>query len=70
MSGIAKDMPTLASFLDALKSDPDVAAAWVGNAQKSKFGTADVYVFTLNAQLSSGARGHRFEQFFGRPACK
>jgi hypothetical protein len=70
MTGIAKDFPTLASFLDALKDVKSVQTVWLTSAQKSKFGTTDMLTFQITAALDKGARGHRLEEFFKEPSCK
>ena len=74
MSGIAKDMPALAGFLDNLETigdakDPDVAAVTLTTAQKSKFGDKDVITFTMTANLASGARSDRLQTYFEGALC-
>jgi type IV pilus assembly protein PilM len=75
MSGIAKDVPALAAFLDNLAiagdaKNPTVTGVTLATAQKAKFGDADVITFTVNATLASGARSDRLQTFFEGALCK
>jgi hypothetical protein len=75
MSGIAKDLPALAAFLDNLAvagdaKNPAVTGVALATAQKAKFGDADVVTFTVNAILASGARSDRLHTFFEGALCK
>lgn len=70
ISGVAKDYPTLAAFVDALRKDTDVAKVWVASAQAAQFGTLEGVTFTLSTQLGKTARGHRLESFFKEQPCK
>jgi type IV pilus assembly protein PilM len=75
MSGIAKDLPALASFLDKLAvagdaKNPIVTGVALATAQKATFGDADVITFTVNATLASGARSDRLHTFFEGALCK
>jgi type IV pilus assembly protein PilM len=70
ITGIAKDYPTLAAFVDALKKDTDIANVWPASAQKTTMGTTEMVTFTINAQLGATARGHRLETFFKEQPCK
>ncbi len=71
LAGIAKDLPSIAAFLDALeKSDADIAGTFVTTVQKSQFGTEQVLAFTANAVLMPGARSDRLQQFFKEQTCK
>jgi type IV pilus assembly protein PilM len=75
MSGIAKDLPALAAFLDKLAvagdaKNPAVTGVALASAQKAKFGDADVVTFTVNAILASGARSDRLHTFFEGALCK
>jgi hypothetical protein len=71
MTGIARDIPALALFVDQLKkSVTDIQTIWVSTAQLGKFGESDMITFSLNAQLGKTARGHRLEQFFKEQPCK
>jgi type IV pilus assembly protein PilM len=75
MSGIAKDLPALAGFLDKLDvagdaKNPVVTGVALVNAQKASFGDADVITFTVNATLASGARSDRLHTFFEGALCK
>jgi type IV pilus assembly protein PilM len=75
MAGIAKDIPSLAAFLDALEKaggvkEPDVTSVFLSSAQKSMFGSTDVVGFSLTATLSDGARSDRLQTFFREALCK
>jgi type IV pilus assembly protein PilM len=75
IAGVAKDMPSLSAFLDALANagdpkNPDVFGVWLTTAQKSQFGSVPVIQFTLNAFLSPGARSDRLTTYFKEPLCK
>ncbi len=75
MSGVAKDVPALAAFLDNLEvagdaKNPIVTDVALATAQKAKFGDADVITFTVNATLASGARSDRLQSFFEGALCK
>jgi len=75
MSGIAKDLPALAAFLDKLAvagdaNDPVVTGVTLATAQKATFGGTDVVTFTVNATLASGARSDRLHSFFQGALCK
>lgn len=75
MSGIAKDLPALAAFLDKLAvagnaTNPIVSGVTFTTAQKAKFGDADVITFTVNATLASGARSDRLHSYFKGSLCK
>jgi type IV pilus assembly protein PilM len=75
MAGIARDMPSLAAFLDRLETAggvkrPDVTSISLSGAQKSNFGTTNLINFTLTATLSSGARSERLQTFFQEALCK
>jgi type IV pilus assembly protein PilM len=66
MSGVAKDFPSVAAFLDALASDDDVTTVWLASASKQ----GDTLSFTINAELASGARSDRITQFVKGATCK
>ncbi len=75
MAGIAKDVPSLAAFLDALAragdpKTPDVTGVFLTNATQAKFGNLDVLTFQVNAVLAPGARSDRLQTFFKEPLCK
>jgi hypothetical protein len=75
MQGIAKDIPSLAQFLDNLQNaggaaTPDLTQVWLAGATKGKFGTADVITFTVNANLGQGARSDRLQHYFKGALCK
>lgn len=75
VAGIAKDMPSLSAFLDAVAQagdpkNPDVSGVWLTSAQKAKFGLTDVITFQLNAFLASGARSDRLTTYFKEALCK
>jgi type IV pilus assembly protein PilM len=70
MSGIATDLPTLARFLDNMKSNKAITNVWVASAQKADFGTQTMITFTANATLGDGARSERITDFFKGASCK
>jgi type IV pilus assembly protein PilM len=75
IAGIAKDVPSLSAFLDALQKagdpkDPDVTSVWLAGAQQGQFGTQSMIIFSINAELSLGARSDRLQTFFKEPLCK
>ena len=75
MSGIARDIPTLAAFLDALERSggaetPLVHDVWLTSTQKSTFGTAEVVAFSVGATLGEGARSARLQSFFEEALCR
>jgi type IV pilus assembly protein PilM len=70
MSGIATDLPTLAHFLDNMKSNKAITNVWVASAQKADFGTQSMITFTANATLGDGARSARITDFFKGASCK
>jgi hypothetical protein len=70
LSGVAQSYPSLASFIDALRKDTDIAKVWVASAQQAKFGSQDMVTFTLSAELGKTARGHRLETFIKEQPCK
>jgi type IV pilus assembly protein PilM len=70
ITGVARDYPTLAAFVDVLKKNTDVANAWPASAQKGVVGDTEMVSFTVNAVLGETARGHRLEKFFKEQPCK
>jgi type IV pilus assembly protein PilM len=78
MSGIAKDLPTLAQFLDQLAkagadskgNNPDLDEIWLSNASKGKFGSADVVTFSIGAVLAPGSHSDRLAHYFKEALCK
>lgn len=75
MSGIARDVPTLAAFLDALERSggaptPLVRDVWLTSAQKSTFGTSEMVAFSIGAALGEGARSARLQSFFEEALCR
>jgi hypothetical protein len=70
MAGVANDMPTLAQFLENMAGNKDVAAVWMSTAQVSKFGSADMVTFAVNAVLADGARSNRLGTFVKESPCK
>jgi hypothetical protein len=74
INGIAKDVPSLSTFMDnAAKAgnaeNPDLLSVWLVNAQKAKFGTTDVITFSVSATLAPGARSDRLETYFKGAVC-
>jgi type IV pilus assembly protein PilM len=75
ISGVARDVPSLSAFIDALAKagdakNPDVTGVWLTGAQKSMFGQDNVITFSLNATLAPGARSDRLTTFFKEAVCK
>jgi type IV pilus assembly protein PilM len=75
IAGIAKDVPSLSAFLDALQKagpagNPDVTGVWLASAQQGQFGNQTMITFSINAVLSPGARSDRLQTFFKEPLCK
>jgi type IV pilus assembly protein PilM len=75
MTGVARDLPTLSTFLKNLAvaggaDNPRVGSVWLANAQASKFGAADVVAFTINASLADGSRSDRLRTYFKEALCK
>jgi hypothetical protein len=66
MSGIAKDYPSIAAFLDALAQDNDVTAVWpVSMAKQDK-----LFAFSVSVDLAPGARSSRIAQYLKGATCK
>ncbi len=70
MAGVATTLPTLAKFLDNMKSNKEVTDVWVATAQKATFGTQDMIVFTANATLGDGAHSAHIADLFKGETCK
>jgi type IV pilus assembly protein PilM len=75
ISGLARDVPALSSFIDSLAKagdpkSPDVLTVWLSSAQKAKFGDTDVVTFALSATLAPGARSDRLTTYFKEAVCK
>ena len=74
MNGIAKDVPSIAAFIDNVSKiggdkNPVLSAVWLASATKAQFGDTDVLTFTLNATLAPGARSDRLTTFFKGALC-
>jgi type IV pilus assembly protein PilM len=74
MSGIAPNVPAVASFIDALSKaggdDPEYATSWASSIGAGTFGGAKVVTFTIAAQIGNGVRSDRLQTYFLEALCK
>jgi len=61
--GTAPSVPAIAQTLDNMNKDKVIGGALLTSAQATTTGSTKLFSFTISAQLNSGARGNRLEEF-------